>query len=120
MSYNITRWKTKKIDNLRIRKPILYTLSGDLIRLAPLPDDLVVLTFLDSEIKAKVIEDNTMLVKGMNISGDGSGFFFHEVLKPALSKSTGTLIAVLIWEGGDSISQIEVTEGKIIEKQVDL
>ena len=84
-----------------------------------LPDGSVLITLLDSELTAYMTGD-ILLVKEMNIAGEGSNFFFHEVLKPALKLSTGTLIATLIWEGGDSISRIIVNDGEIKEEQIDL
>jgi hypothetical protein len=37
-----------------------------------------------------------------------------------LEKSSGTLIATQIWEGGDSISKITVNNGEVIEEPVEL
>ena len=120
MSYNITRWKTKTINNLRIPEVALREVSEDLVRLAVVINDSVLFTFLDSKIKAQMMTDGGYLISEINISGEGSGFFFHEILRSALSKSTGSLIATLIWEGGDSISRITVNDGEIKEEQVDL
>lgn len=43
----------------------------------------------------------------------GSTKFKLDMLEPAFVKSTGHLIALCVWEGGDSINRLEVHDGSI-------
>jgi hypothetical protein len=42
------------------------------------------------------------------------------VIKPALEKSKGRLVAARIWEGGDSVDRLVVVDGDVNEEDVDL
>ena len=70
--------------------------------------------------KPSHLDDNMLVVSEITIYGEGSGTCFFEILKPALAKSMGYLEAVLIWEGGDSISQLLVEHGMVTESDIEL
>ena len=52
--------------------------------------------------------------------GEGSGTFKHLILDEALKESTGELEAVLVWEGGDSITRFIVKDGEVSESNIEL
>lgn len=131
MSYNISQWKTKKLDNLIIPLDALhYTdeferrgykvehqlhIDGDkLLAEVRLGEG----GGLGGEIDD--IRDPLIKVTQIALMGEGSGTDYHEVLLRALRKSTGVLEAVLIWEGGDSISRLIVRDGVVKETPYEL
>lgn len=67
-----------------------------------------------------ILKDGIIHVTRMKMSGEGSGIFKHEVLDNALKQSAGELEAVLIWEGGDTISNFHVKNGIIEETDIEL
>ena len=65
-------------------------------------------------------ENEVFEVTNINIVGEASGTFYEWILIPALKRSKGVLEAVLIWEGGDSIERLKVSDGIITSKKIDL
>lgn len=55
----------------------------------------------------------TLIIDDVRMGGEGSGHEFWEFTRKVLEKTMGFLKAVVIWEGGDSIEIIKVTDGKI-------
>jgi len=121
MSYNITKWKTKTIENLIIPLSSFYVRKRtDWHPDAPVIVDLETMTVLivggyELELTG-ILKDGMLTVTKFNMSGDGSGTFFGRILIPALKQSTGYLEAILVWEGGDSIEHL-ICDNGIITKQ---
>ncbi len=121
MSYNIDQWKLKRLENFTIPMSVFF--------LSPRKDwhpevekdgDLTVLFCgCNQEIKG-VEKDGLLHVSEIEMSGEGSGNFFHYVLDEALKQSKGTLEAVRVWEGGDSIDRLFVENGKITIIEIEL
>ena len=51
--------------------------------------------------------------------GEASGSFDAD-MQDALKHSTGTLVAVRVWEGGDSIDRLTVKDGAVKVEKVEL
>ena len=129
MSYNIDTWKTKECTDLKILRTALYDLNADLTRgrwnLKPpvvnIDDGSFVINseplYMSGFMKPN---DPYFYVSKIKLSDEGSGTFYHNILLPALAQSQGKLIAVLVWEGGDSITRITVTNGTITDEEVEL
>ena len=66
------------------------------------------------------IENDCLVVSSIDCSGEGSGVAMNWILEPAFENSTGELIASCVWEGGDSINQITVENGKISWKNIEI
>ena len=129
MSYNINTWKTKKLEGLVIPLTAFYDISEDLKRRGWELDDPSIdpETFVatitgGAEVFECVgeVKDKNIHVSTIELYGDGSGTFMNEILEPALKQSRGQLEAVLIWEGGDSITRLNVNDGVVTENEVDL
>lgn len=126
MSYNIDTWKTKKLENLVIPMAAFFKhprkdWHPEVRYASPLTADneVVISCGCEQEITG-TIKDGLLAVTKFDMSGEGSGTFYGWILKPALEESTGRLEAVLIWEGGDSINRLIVSDGKISEEGIDL
>jgi len=131
MDYNISTWKTKRIDNLAIPMEALYHIDVDLIKRGYAPKAPVVMQ-QDRAVQVLVIYlgdgfingvehyDYMLYVTDIDLTGEASGTVYYEVLLPALHQSTGELEAVLIWEGGDYISRLIVKDGEVTESEVEL
>jgi hypothetical protein len=62
-----------------------------------------------------------MVVESITNYGDGSGIFHFDYFKKEwLPESKGKLEAVLIWEGGDSITRLTAVDGVVEEKEIEL
>lgn len=126
MSYNISRWMTKRLENLVIPLDALFeTTSGWAPELPILKDwkdgiTLEIRIAEDGFIVGKLLEENRVAVQEIQCSGGGSGSFFHEVLRPALLLSSGVLEAVQLWEGGDTINRLLVKEGRVRYERIRL
>lgn len=132
MSYNISSWTTKKLDELKIPLDAFYNLSSDLVKrgwrtrnpeITSIDNDhiFIKIDFMDaSHIEGELLMDKKVAVNKIYFGGEGSGTLFFDILKPALEKSTGTLEAVLVWEGGDCISRLTVVNGVVTDKEIEL
>lgn len=121
MSYNITTWKTKKIDGLRIpidcfngKKHKHYQQEVNI------NNSHVVIEAGEGKIEGYLQIDNTVYITDIEISGETSGTFFREVFYNALEYAEGTMEAVLIWECGDSITRLIVGENDYSNEEIDL
>lgn len=136
MGYDVTNWKTKELQNLTIPVDALFADADWLPQQSVVDTDPAFYTWRwgESYIKGSIVgeaeatsngaippESTQMLaVDGISVEGDGSGHFLWKILKPALEKSKGRLVAVRIWEGGDSVDRLTVVDGDVNEESVDL
>ena len=122
MSYNCTNWKTKKLDTLLICVEDLY--MHDCKDWHPTRNILVngqtKFTICEESYLVGDVEFEVLSVKEIVIRGEGSGTAYDWIIKPALQKSRGVFRAVAIWEGGDSITRINVNDGVFTEEEVEL
>ena len=126
MSYNIDTWRTKKLKDFTIPLNALYVhLDG---RRSPgLPEYLVPgLPQVEiglcelGKIVGTMLTNQTILVSEISMAGEASGTMYMECLEPALKESKGYLEAVLIWEGGDSITRLKVLDGVVTSEEIEL
>lgn len=122
MSYNIDRWKTKKLNDLKIPLQAFYKHPRTDWHPVGVADETGLLKLrcgCEQEILG-VVKDGILEVASFDMHGEGSGTFYNWILEPALKESTGELEAVLVWEGGDSILRLTVKDGKVASEDVDL
>jgi hypothetical protein len=122
MPYNCDHWKTKELVNLRI--PVASLFKSDRQdwhpeRLMRADETIVRFQLGDGYIEGTV-SDGVLLVTAISLTGEGSGFGWHEIVEPALQDSCGKLVAVRIWEGGDSIDRVTVIDGVVTYEQIEL
>jgi len=124
MPYNVSVWKTKLIDDLRIPVAALYPdserqdwepereeLENSRVRLDWGGDD----NYIEGRIEAE-----WLIVDDIHFFGEFSGYALYDVIEPALKKSKGALVAVRIWEGGDSIDRLIVSAGDVRTEDIEL
>jgi hypothetical protein len=122
MPYNCDHWKTKELVNLRIPVASLFRSARQdwhPERLMRADETTVRFQFFEGYIEGTVI-DGVLLVTAISLTGEGSGFGWHEIVEPALQDSYGKLVAVRIWEGGDSIDRVTVIDGVVTYEQIEL
>jgi hypothetical protein len=126
MSYNISVFKVKKLENLIIPLRAFY--------ISPRKDwhpesrkhkdGLITLSGCDGEGVTGVMDGSmgniVLKVRDVHICGEGSGCFMREIFEPALEKSTGFLTASCIWEEGDSISKLIAENGDIRWENIEI
>lgn len=121
MSYNITNWKTKELKDFRIPLASFFKHEREdfnpkqYITLGKGNEPAITLECGGGQVITGKLIDNMIHVTGMDMSGEGSGSFKMYVLDEAFRASQGYLKAVLIWEGGDTISNLVVSDGEILE-----
>jgi hypothetical protein len=139
VSYNITGWK---LEALRLALPLDFDFQSWL-RSQPDRDeqgyenvgkrwcledgcavlrDLAASTWklsLSGKEIAGTIEGNKLVAaKLTGWTGDCSGILYSDILLPLFKEFNGTLVARVVWEGGDSIKQVHVHEGSIEETEL--
>jgi len=122
MSYNISSWRTKRLEKLIIPFEAFAGLE-DRVETRIKEEEITVLVDLsEGEGIVGVLSDKNknILVSEISMYGQFSGHNYGDFLLPALKKSTGILEAVLIWEGGDSIARLTVKDGEVTEQDVEL
>jgi hypothetical protein len=99
MSYNITTWKTKTLQDFTIPLAAVHALPD--VRVELLPNGEVKATGLAEGFELGGTWDSISLLRvtSLKLLGDGSGFVW-EYLLTALKQSKGSLVAVQIWESG--------------------
>lgn len=122
MSYNIDTWKTKELRNFRIKMEALRY-KEDYLDHPTLDTQTGILTFTGraAGFELRGVQSGAWLdVDAIESYGEASGTM-HEYLKETiLAQSTGVLVAVLIWEGGDTIERLTVRDGAITEESIEL
>jgi hypothetical protein len=116
MSYNITTWKTKTLQDFTIPLAAVHALPD--VRVELLPNGEVKATGLAEGFELGGTWDSISLLRvtSLKLLGDGSGFVW-EYLLTALKQSKGSLVAVQIWEGGDTITRLTVVDGDVKEEK---
>ena len=125
MSYNIDTWKTKKLESLVI--PLKSLFIHDRTDWHPSQPEIInaetnevsIKCGCGQEIKA-ILKDGNLHITEFEIYGEGSETLMNWILEPALKQSTGKLEAVLVWEGGDSITRLSVNNGELKSENVEL
>ncbi len=121
MSYNVTSWKTKKLDSLQIPLDSLYKSSRKSWHPERVnhDDGSVSFEFMSGTIKGS-LKENIVFVSSIEFRGEGSGTDLHEIVEPALEDSKGRLVASRVWESGDEIDRLIVKDGIIKVENVEL
>lgn len=128
MAYDITAWKTKSIEDLKV--PLMaFKYDDELVRrgwktafnLYIDGDDMAITVNLGTAgfgVKGTLDPIAKLLqVTSIDIHGEGSGTCYEDLLHPALKESTGKLEAVIIWADGDFISKLSVNDGDVTENE---
>jgi hypothetical protein len=118
MSYNISTWKTKRIDGLIIPLECFFKRSFN-YKISLTSDGLNIKGPSEGFVVHGIAIHPNVIVDKIQDSGDGSGWH-HDNLIEMLKESKGELEAVLIWEGGDEITRIVVKDGTVEEYGVEL
>ena len=117
MSYNIDTWRTKEINDLRVPLASLHDLPRTTVELH---HEGISAHGLSEGFELHGSLDGAMVrVTAITSYGEASGSTFP-TLMALLKLSTGTLIAVQVWEGGDSITRLTVRDGVIMKEQIEL
>jgi len=122
MSYNCDLFKVKKLENLRI--PVASLFKHPRKDWHPNKevneDDTVTFRIMDMVEVTGIIENDILIVEEICCYGNGSGSAMEYVFEPAFEDSIGELIVSCVWEGGDSINQLIVKDGKVEWKDIDI
>ncbi len=121
MAYNVTAWKTKELVDLKIPVSSLFKHP----RKDWHPERI---DYADGSVRFEIVEASItghidgelLIVDSMNLYGDGSGTALEWITEPALKDSTGKLVAIRIWEGGDYIDKLTVIDGVLDKSQIEL
>jgi len=121
MSYNCGVFNLKKIENFIIPVDSLFKSARSDWHPKRINnyDGSVTFSFGESELNG-LIKGKIFVCDNISCCGEGSGFFMNEILEPAFKDSTGTLIASLVWEGGDSINRLTVEDGNILWEDIEI
>lgn len=125
MSCNITSWKNKKIENLKIPIGEFYKHERKDFH----PSQPRIINFETMEVVVDkcgqgtmkgVLKDSVLHVTEFSsITSDGSNIFY-EILKNALRESTGFLQIRTTWEGDFDVYELISNNGIITEKKIEL
>ena len=119
MSYNVTGFKVKEITGLLIPTKRLYDDADSYEETKDEDGDTVkTYTYGECYISGRDFDFQRIIVDRINIQGEGSGETFDYILRPLFKYSMGKLIAVMIWEGGDSINRLLVDDGHVDETDI--
>lgn len=140
MSYNISAWK---IRNIHLRLPINFGFQSWLQSqpgtdehgyenvgrrwLLEHKDSFVHINAADSTWKIPIMNDElagTIVGQSLFLTDlegwteDGSGHLYGDILIPLFKEFKGTLDAIVVWEGGDSIYHVVIHDGIVEEEEI--
>ncbi len=115
MSYNVTGFAIKKMDNFTLPYAVVLKASEGNVNIAD------VLTFNDFPVEGMKIvgtfNGDTLRVTDISYYGEYSGTYWNE-FEELLTQSTGTLKARIVWEGGDSVEVVTIENGVITREEL--
>lgn len=140
MSYNITRFKVRRLElELPLTFDFLQWVRG-------LPDtdeeghenigkrwcledeDIAIKTDLaratwslelfDQELRG-AIENNRYITNAIDWQGEFSGYLYSDILLPLFKEFKGYLRALVVWERGDSVVELNIEDGGVSEVDLD-
>jgi len=125
MSYNLTSFKVKKLENFILPIKALYASSNkNSLPKPPQVSDIekneVIITGGCGQTIKGILKDGLLYVTELKLGGECSGTYMNEIIEPAFKESKGILEAVCIWEGGDSVNSLSVINGEWVENDIDL
>jgi len=122
MSYNITAWNEKLVENLMIPIGSFYKSGREDWHFKKIIEDQqhVTLEGMATVISGFLRPDGYLIVSIFKCVGEGSGTEMNLIIEPALEDSKGKLIATCVWEGGESINKLIVNDGEIEWKEIDI
>lgn len=121
MSYNVTNWRNKELENLVILMGSFYCEREDWRPNRYNRDDgSAQLKWGEKSVIEGIVIDDKMHVREISFSGECSGSALYHCVEDALRHSSGRLRAIRIWEGGDYIDEITVQDGMINTREIDL
>lgn len=112
MSYNISTITIVTLD--------AYITIADLKEVAAELKGWPECNFIDEHLialekgKIKPIEDRVLLTS-FDWCSEGSGRAYHQQMRDIAKKIHGRVEAVLIWEGGDTVSGLRIVDGVMTE-----
>jgi hypothetical protein len=124
MSYNITSWKTKRLENLVVPLKAFYESENtnwhpSQPEIINADGDVELRCGCEQTIKGK-LRDGMLTITEFDMTGEGSARFKSFILDDVLLQSTGQLEVIIVWEGGDSISSLKVNDGVLEETDIEL
>lgn len=126
MSYNVDRWKTAQLVDLRVPVKSLFTFDRtDWHPKKHVHDDgsvsfeVILGSFVRGTIE-RVDDCEWLRVTNIEASGEGSGAALHYIFEPALKDSRGKLVATRVWESGDCIDRLTVIDGVLSSESIDI
>ncbi len=73
----------------------------------------------DDKVIKGIIEDDAFVVTALeHWEDDGSGILYSDVLLPLFKEFKGTLDAVVVWEGGDTVQRLAIHDGVVEEVDI--
>jgi len=121
MPYNVTSCKTKSLEELAIPVASLYKHERTDWHPERMDHDSGLTVFWVGKFQITgTVQDGWLHVGDIHGSGECSGTAMDWIFEPALADSTGRLVAVRIWEGGDSIDRLTVVDGVVTIEPIEL
>lgn len=111
MSYNVTAFNVREMANFRISLSDLK--EFDEVDFSYYDDDVMIDGPVEMfEVRGKLDSNSTTHIHYIYYGGSFSGAWWDH-FQDFLALTKGTMKAIVVWEGGDSITTISVIDGKI-------
>lgn len=133
MSYNISSWKmthfhlalpldfdfqqwlttqpNRDKDGENVGKR--WCLEEESRMLVTLPAFTWELPFIGDNGLSGTVERDLLNVTGIHCRGEFSGPLYSDILLPLFKEFKGTLDAMVIWEGGDTVERVSIQDGNV-------
>lgn len=123
MSWNISRFKLKKLKGLSLPLSSLFLYEREDWHPQRYNNDDGSVEFMLSEgggISGTIDENDILHVTNIECDGETSGGSWEYVMDEAFKHSKGEFEAVIVWESGEYIERYTVSDGVITRKDIEL
>ena len=130
MSYNLSSVKERR-NSLTIKKVRLLALI-DMVERDDWRPGLLFRTNPETGVETWELENlgceqemcglrfgDRLLITEMHLTGEGSGSLYNYFLESLFKQTEGEYSALWVWEGGDTVESVTITDGKISAEEVD-
>lgn len=65
-----------------------------------------------------IIDNDCLSLISLTWTGDGSGYYYSDILLPLFNQFKGSMDVLVIWEGGDTVQEVHIVDGQIEAKEI--
>ena len=115
MNRDIVKWTMEEASGFRIPVNALWEYLPELRMVGQPQNGPVEIVHGPLKLKGELVAGGDVVVGTMACKGKGSGEFYNTTLEPVLHESSGSMTALVHWEGESNPVKVTVEDGDVYE-----